>query len=161
MASRLWLQEFHRTGGNRNSTLRGWTQGFMHTRTQGQTYLLVLEGLLWRRGRQLLWLTAGTCTLAVVVLGSTHWHKLSWSPPFSHQQLASSNRCQCWDATDQTTNRTGTWPYPSSDRLLKVFLSTQLPNKHNPWHGPAHQRDKTQLHPPGAVPPIRKPTRSS
>ena len=58
-ASRVWLQEFHRTGGNRNST-----RGRAHTRSHvhqdpgkkqrphnrlGQTYLLVLEGLLQRR----------------------------------------------------------------------------------------------------------------
>ena len=59
-ASGFWLQEFHRTGGNKHSTLKGCTQGLVHTRTQGkkqwphkslgQTYLLVLEGLLWRWG---------------------------------------------------------------------------------------------------------------
>ena len=59
-ASRFWSQDFHRTGGNRNSTIGGHTQGIMCTRTQGkkqwphkrlgQTYLLVLEGLLQRQG---------------------------------------------------------------------------------------------------------------
>ena len=37
--------------------------------------------------------------------------------------------------------------YPTAGRLLKVFLSTQLPGKHNLCHGPTHQRDKIQLHP--------------
>ena len=56
----VWLQEFHSTGGNRSSTLGGHTQGPRHTRTHrkkqwhhttlGQTYLLVLEGLLLRWG---------------------------------------------------------------------------------------------------------------
>ena len=40
--------------GERNSTLRGHKQVLLCTRTQeekpGQTYLLVLEGLLWKRG---------------------------------------------------------------------------------------------------------------
>ena len=59
-ASRAWLQECHRTGGSRNTTLGGCTQGLVHTWTQGkkqwlhrslgQTCLLVLESLLGRQG---------------------------------------------------------------------------------------------------------------
>ena len=55
-ASRIWLQDFDRTGGNRDSTLGGHTQSSVCIRTQGKeqwphrrlnhTYLLVLEGLL-------------------------------------------------------------------------------------------------------------------
>ena len=58
-ASRIWLQDFNRTGGNRDSTLGGHTQSSVHVGTQGnerwphrrrsRTYLLVLEGLLQRR----------------------------------------------------------------------------------------------------------------
>ena len=33
-ASRAWSQELHRTGGNRDSTSGGHTQGTVHTRTQ-------------------------------------------------------------------------------------------------------------------------------
>ena len=53
------MQDFHRTGGDKNSTLGGHTQSLVCTRTQGkkavtpqvtgQTYLLVLEGLLQRQ----------------------------------------------------------------------------------------------------------------
>ena len=69
---------------------------------------------------------------------------------FSHQDLAPPNSCrlQCWDTSSQTADRTGAQPYSSADRLGKVFPSTQLPSKHNVWHGPAHQRDKDQLHSP-------------
>ena len=59
-ASGIWLQDFDRTGGNRDSTLRGHTQSTVCIGTQGkeqwtqgrlnQTYLLVLEGLLQRWG---------------------------------------------------------------------------------------------------------------
>ena len=35
-ASGVSLQEFHRTGGNRNSTLGRCTQGPVHTRIQGE-----------------------------------------------------------------------------------------------------------------------------
>ena len=100
-ASGVWLQEFHRTGGKRNSTLGGHTQGLVHTSAQGkkqwphrslgQTYLLVLKSLL---GRQGLWITAGTKTLVAVVLGSTHWHESSWRLPFSHQDLVPPNSLQ-------------------------------------------------------------------
>ena len=57
--SGIWFQEFNRTGGNRDSTLRGHTQSSVCIGTQGkeqwpqgrlnQTYLLVLQGLLQRR----------------------------------------------------------------------------------------------------------------
>ena len=44
------MQDFNRTGGNRDSTLGGHTQSSVCIGTQGkeQTYLLVLEGLLQR-----------------------------------------------------------------------------------------------------------------
>ena len=58
--SGIWLQDFDRTGGNRDWTLGGHTQGNVCIGTQGkeqwpdrrlnQNYLLVLEGLLQRRG---------------------------------------------------------------------------------------------------------------
>ena len=94
-ANRSWLQELHRTRENRNATLGGHTESHVHWvpgkkqwlhRSLGQTYLLVLEGLLRRQGW--LWLTMGTRTLVAEVLGSTHWCDLSWRPPFCHQDPA-------------------------------------------------------------------------
>ena len=59
-ASGIWLQDFDRTGWNRDSTLGGHTQSSVHIGTQrkeqwphrrlNQTYLLVLDGLLQRLG---------------------------------------------------------------------------------------------------------------
>ena len=59
-ASEIWLQDFDRTGGNRDSTLGGHTQVVCTSgprvkeqwphRRPNQTYLLVLEGLLQRSG---------------------------------------------------------------------------------------------------------------
>ena len=55
--SEIWLQDFDRTGGNRDSTLGGHTQSSVSGprgkeqwphRILNQTYLLVLEGLLQR-----------------------------------------------------------------------------------------------------------------
>lgn len=56
-------------------------------------------------------------------------------------------RVHYWNTTGQTTNRARIQLHPSVDRLLKVFLRTQLPTKHTLWHVPA-QRNKTQLYPP-------------
>ena len=67
------------------------------------------------------------------------------------------------EASCQTTSKTGTQPHPSADRLPKFLLSSQTPPKHTTWSYPAHQRDKTQFHPPEhrhqSLPPgsLRKP----
>ena len=152
-SSGIWLQDFNRTGGNRDSTLGGHTQSSVYIRTQGkeqwphrrlnQTYLLLLEGLLQRWGW--MWLTGGTRTLAAEVLGSTPWCEPSQSPPLAPPK--SLGRLQCWVASGQTTNREGTQPHPSADRWIKVLLSS------------AHQSN-SQLYPP-PVPPIRKLAQTS
>ena len=41
-------------------------------------------------------------------------------------------RLQCWDTSDQTTNRAGTQPQPPADKLPKVFLNPQPP-LNTPW----------------------------
>ena len=62
-------------------------------------------------------------------------------------------------ASGQTTNRAGKQPYLSADRVLEVFLSTQLPTKHNPWHDPASPPvGRNQSLSPGILHrPLRKP----
>ena len=147
-ASGIWLQDFSRTGGNRDSTLGGHTQSSVRIRTQGkeqwpnrrlnQTYLLVSEGLLQRWGTAVA--HQGTRTLAAEVLGRTPWHEPSQSRPLAPPK--SLGRLQCWVASGQTTNREGTQPHPSADKGIKVLLSS------------AHQSN-SQLYPP-PVPPIRK-----
>ena len=152
-SSGIWLQDIDRTGGNRDSTLGGHTQSSVCIGNQGkeqwphrrlnQTYLLVLEGLLQRRGW--LWLTVGTRTLAAEVLGSTPWREPSQSPPLAPKK--SLGRLQCWVTSGQTTNREGTQPHPSVDKQIKVLLSC------------AHQSN-SQLYPP-PVPLIRKLAQAS
>ena len=56
-----------------------------------------------------LWLTVGTMTLAVEVLGDDH-------------QLEFSRRLQGWDNLGHTTNKTGTQPHPAADSLPKDSL---------------------------------------
>ena len=152
-ASGIWLQDFDRTWGNRDSTLGGNTLSSVCIGTQGkeqwpqgrlnQTYLLVLEGLLQRWGW--LWLTVGTRTLAAEVLGSNPWHEHSQSLPLAPPKRP--GRLQCWVASGQTTNREGTVPHPSAVKRIKVLLSS------------AHQSN-SQLYPP-PVPPIRKLAQAS
>ena len=97
--SRIWSQEFHRTRGNRNSILGGNILSLIHISTLGkkqwshkrlgQTYLLVLR--VSCRGGKYQWLTVGIKTLAVIVLGSMHWHEPTLRPPFSSKDLAPHN----------------------------------------------------------------------
>ena len=84
---------------------------------------------------------SGNCSLAWALKDAAFFPAKTWPHP-------TACRHQCWDASGQTTNRAGTQPHPSAERLFKVFLKKQLPhNKHTHRHCPAHQWDKTQLHP--------------
>ena len=91
----------------------------------GQTYLLILEGLLWR------WRVAvAHCRDKDTGSSNSGEYSLVWV----HLEAATSSprpipSQQCWDASGQTANRAGTQPHPSADRLLKVFLSTALPTR--------------------------------
>ena len=152
-ASRIWLQDFDRTGGKRDSILGGHTQSSVCIRTQGkeqwphrrlkQTYLLMLGGLLKRW--EWLCLTVSTRILAAEVLGTTPCREPSQSQPLASPK--SPGRLQCWVASGQTTNREGTHPHPSAVKQIKVSLSS------------AHQSN-TQLYPP-PVPPIRNLAQAS
>ena len=152
-ASGIWLQDFNRTGGNRDSTLEGHTQSSLSIRTQGkeqwphrrlnQIYLLVLEGLMQRHG------------VAVAHLGhkdtgsrSSGKCSLAWALPESAiSPNKEPGRLQCWVASGQTTNREGTQPQPSADKWIKVLLSSA-------------RQSNTQLYLP-PVPPIRKIAQAS
>ena len=112
-------------------------------RRLNQTYLLVLEGLLQRRGVSL-----AHCGDKDTGSRSSGKYSLVWallkttiSPT---KELGS---LQCWVASGHTTNKEGTQPQPSADKWIKVLLSS------------AHQSN-TQLYPP-PVPPNRKLTQAS
>ena len=144
----LKASEFRLRGGRETPLLEGADsmhqdpveKHCFHT-SLSQTYLLVVEGLL---GMQ-----AGSCGSR---WGQWHWGRqfravlvdmsppggclLTWPHPTAY-------RLQGWDASSQTTKRVGIQPLPSADRLPNVILSPQHLAKHNPWHGPAHQRDKS------------------
>ena len=131
-ASRAWSQKLHRTVQNRNSTLLSWrvhTRFYVHWdpgkkqwlhRSLRQKFLLVLWRLQGRQGVAVA--TVETKTLEAEVWGCTLRCEPSWRLPFwpgPTQQL------QCRDASGQTTNRAGTQPHPSAERLPKVFLTPQ------------------------------------
>ena len=112
-------------------------------RRLNQTYLLVLEVLLQRWG------------VAVSHRGdkdtdnrSSGKYSLAWALPES--AITPTKRAcslQCWVASGQTTNREGTQSHPSTNKWIKVLLSS------------AHQSN-TQLYPP-PVPPMRKLAQAS
>ena len=94
----------------------------------GQTYLWVLEGLLRRWGSAVAYCqgkdTGGRgpygIFFGVSSPGGRHFGTETWPHP-------TACRIQCWDASGQTTNRVGTQPQPSTDRLPKVVLSSHPP----------------------------------
>ena len=152
-ASGIWLQDFNKTGGNRDSTLGGHTQRSVRIGTQGkeqwpyrrlnQTCLLVLEGLLQRQGE-----AVAHHEDKETVSRSSGKYSLAWALPGSAiSPTKELVRLQCWVASSQTTNREGTQLHPSAERQIKVLLSS------------AHQSN-TQLYPP-PVPPIRKRAQAS
>ena len=71
--------------------------------------------------------------------GQGHWWQrnqqifIGVSSPRGHQFVTetwphlTAYRLQCWDASDKITNRVGTQPHPSADRLPKVILILQPP----------------------------------
>ena len=129
-ASGIWLQDFDRTGVNRDSTLGRHTQSSVHIRTQekeqwphrrlNQTYLLVLEGLLHR------WAVAvAHCGDKDTGSRSSGNYSLAWALPESAiNPTKEPGRLQCWVPSGQTTNREGTQPNQSADKRIKVLLST-------------------------------------
>ena len=152
-ATGIWLQDFNRTGGNRDSTLREHTKSSVRIRIQGkeqwphrglsQTYLLVLEGLLQRWG-----VAVAHCGDKDTGSRSSGKYSLVWALPESASSPTKEwGRLQCWVASGQTANREGTQAHLSEDKWIKVLLSSAY-------------KSNSQLYPPPA-PPIRKLAQAS
>ena len=58
---------------------------------------------------------------------NNHWPELSRRSPLWTWPHRRAYRLQCWEASGQTTNRLGTQPHLSADRLPKVSWDTQPP----------------------------------
>ena len=77
--NQIWLQDFHRTSGNRDSSLGGHKQNLVHTKTQGKEGVTSQETELKLPTR-----VGGFPVEAWVVRGSPqgrgHWQQQSWRP---------------------------------------------------------------------------------
>ena len=115
-ASRAWSQKLHRTGGHRNATPGGGTQGLMCTGTQGKKS----SDFTGARPH----LPASLGGFPGEVEGSCG--SLLRHGPIQHPKVSRVGKPGT-PQPKQTINWVGTQPHPSADRLLKVFLSPQLP----------------------------------
>ena len=148
----------HRTGGNRDSTLRRCTQGFMCTGTEGKAVSPQKPGPDLRadlRG------TPGEVGVGCgPIQGQGHWWwrplgntpqcELSWRSPFWHQDLGPPNSLQtpvlvCLRPNNQQGGNTAP---PISRQAALSRLEPTATSRHATWHGTVHQKDKTQLHSP-------------
>ena len=110
-----------------------------------QTYHLVLEGLLWRRGA-----AEAHCNDKDTGSGNSSEYSLVWAlleaaifsprPGPTQQPVGSSAGMPQAKQSENTA--------PCISKQDAKSLPEELPDKHSPWHGTAQQRDKTQLHPP-------------
>ena len=147
------MQDFDRTGGNRDPTLGGLTQNSVRIGTRGEGAVTLgetepdLPASVGGSPAEV----GGGCGSP---WGQAHWQQKFWdvllgvSPPrVRHQTHQRACSLQCWVASSQTTNRKGTLPQTSADKQIKVLLSS------------AHQSN-TQLYLP-PVPPITKLAQAS
>ena len=99
----------------------------------GETYLFVLEGILWR------WWGGGGVGGCSLLQRQKHWRQYFWgvltgkSPLGGHRFLTktwpypTACRLQCWDTSGQTTNKAGTQsPIPHQQISFLRFSWAQL-----------------------------------
>ena len=171
--SGAWLQKLHRTGENRDFTLKEHTQNFRYTRPRakaviwqepGTDLMLVLEGLLGRFlgdcgppwGHKHCWQMYQGIFICVNSPGGWHFGTKTWP----HLKAC---RLQCCDTSGQTKNWARAQPHSSADRLSKDFLSPQQPLD-TPLEWPCPPEDEYPAPPTrGQVPasPVRKPAQAS
>ena len=135
-ASRAWLQELHGMGEREIPLFEGTYKACAHQDpaqkqwlhgSQVQTYVMVLEGLLegWgvavvdsgfkdTGGRAICEYSLGWILLDIYILASTG-------------PCITTCRFQGWCASCQTSNKVGTEPRLSKDRMLTDFLGPQQP----------------------------------
>ena len=116
-ANRAWLQKLLGLGETETPLLEGAckvshalgprTRQYLH-RNLGQTYLWILKGLPGVGG-------SPREVLNVSSPGGHHFGTESWPYP-------TACRLQCWDTSGQTTDKMGTQPHSSTERLAKVVL---------------------------------------
>ena len=128
-ASGIWLQDFRRTGGTRDSSLGGHKQNLVHIKTQrkGAVTPQVTEPKPPARfGRP--------PVEAWVRRGSPQWWGY-WQWQSGKVPLRSNGdpyRLEGWVFSGQKTTTEGGQPYPSADNWIKVLLSKALPTRARP-----------------------------
>ena len=161
--SEIWLQNFHRTGGNGNSSLGGHYKTLHAPRLRGkeqwlhrrlnQNYLLLLEGLLWRResagahyrGGGLdwegpPWYTCSWCVCVLVAqLCLTLCDPMDWGLPgsFVHGILqARILECVAMPFSRGSSQpRDQTWVSCFAGRFFTVWATNTLEDHHSPNQG--------------------------
>ena len=135
------MQDFHRSGENRDSTLGGYRQNLVYTKTQGKGAVAPQEtepDLPASVGGSLAEAWVHSSSLAEAV-SYTMSPLIGYHSPY-HRVF----RLLGWVTSGQTTNWEGSIAPPISRQLYSSFTE----------HSPAHQT-KTQFS-PQPVPPIRK-----
>ena len=138
-----YLEGAHKVSCALGPTAKQW----LH-RSLGQTYLWVLESLLGR------WGSALTHCWGKDTGGGVPWeYSSSWAllevailplRPGPTQLPAGSSA-----GTSQAKQPIG-WEHSPTHQQTGCLMCPEptAASKHTPWHSPAHQKDKTQLHPP-------------
>ena len=130
----LW--ELHRTGGNRLHSWRAHTQDFMYTRTQDKIATPSEHGYLWNLAGFLGRSRSTVAHCGDKDIGGRGLREYSSSGVFweviivaARPSLTYTTACrlQCWDASGQPTNKGGTQPQASAERLPKVVQRSRPP----------------------------------
>ena len=112
------MQDFHRSGENRDSTLGGYRQNLVYTKTQGKGAVVPQEtepDLPASVGGSLAdsWVHSSSLAEAVsYTMSPLIGHHSSYHRVF---------RLLGWVTSGQTTNWEGLKPHPSADNLIKVL----------------------------------------
>ena len=137
-ASRIWLQDSHRTGGDRDSTFGVHKQNFAQIRTLGKGAVTPqetepdLSGSVGGSPVEV-WVSSGSPQ------GQRHWQQQSWGVPLGKWDFLEVSltyhrawRLQGWVISGQTTNREGAQSHPPADNCIKVWLCPTLPTRTRP-----------------------------
>ena len=171
-ASGIWLQDFHRTVGNGDSSLEGYKQNLLWSKTQRNAAVTTTPNPTtgdWSKTTCWCWrvscvgvgqqkLTTGGGEEAAAVSEGPPWCKPSWRSPVTRPR---AHRPKRWIGLGQNTTREGTQSHPSADNWIKAVLSKALPTRARPVFpttSPSHQEAYTRLSISGQTEEARRTT---
>ena len=130
-ASRIWCQDFHRTGANRDSTLQGHKQMLVCTKTQQKVAVPPLE-----TEPDLPANVVGSPVEAWLPKGWGHWRQESWKVSFGVSPLGGHlypyHRASRLHGCITSGQQVGGKPLPLAGNWIKALLSTALPIRERP-----------------------------